>query len=112
MSATLQQNFKRELFGTDGIRGVAGEYPLDRATVYAIGRALGQRLRGASFVKVFASPSQRARRTAELAGSGNLAEIDPDLAEWDYGQYEGRRGDFNCPPMRKAPCGAFLRGGY
>jgi phosphoglucosamine mutase len=44
LSATLQQNFKRELFGTDGIRGVAGDYPLDRATVYAIGRALGQRL--------------------------------------------------------------------
>lgn len=54
-------------------------------------RALGQRLRGASFVKVFSSPSQRARRTAELAGFGGPAEIDPDLAEWDYGQYEGRR---------------------
>jgi phosphoglucosamine mutase len=34
----------RQLFGTDGIRGVAGEYPLDRATVYAIGRACGARL--------------------------------------------------------------------
>jgi probable phosphoglycerate mutase len=54
-------------------------------------RALGQRLRGASFVKAFTSPSQRARRTAELAGFGNLAEVDPDLAEWDYGEYEGRR---------------------
>ena len=53
--------------------------------------ALGQRLRGASFVKAFTSPSQRARRTAELAGFGSLAETDPDLAEWDYGQYEGRR---------------------
>jgi broad specificity phosphatase PhoE len=52
---------------------------------------LGQRLRGASFVKAFTSLSQRARRTAELAGFGGLAEIDPDLAEWDYGQYEGRR---------------------
>src|ERR1035441_376712 len=36
----------RQLFGTDGIRGVAGEYPLDRRTVYGIGRALGQRLAG------------------------------------------------------------------
>ena len=54
-------------------------------------RALGQRLCGASFVKAFTSPSQRASRTAELAGFGGLAEIDPDLAEWDYGQYEGRR---------------------
>jgi len=34
----------RQLFGTDGIRGVAGEYPLDERTVLAIGRALGQRL--------------------------------------------------------------------
>ena len=34
----------RQLFGTDGIRGVAGEYPLDQKTVVAIGRALGQRL--------------------------------------------------------------------
>jgi len=53
--------------------------------------ALGERLRGANFVKVLTSPSQRARRTAELAGFSNLAETDPDLAEWDYGQYEGRR---------------------
>ncbi len=35
---------KRELFGTDGIRGVAGEYPLDERTVFAVGRALGARL--------------------------------------------------------------------
>jgi phosphoglucosamine mutase len=34
----------RKLFGTDGIRGVAGEYPLDKKTVYAIGRALGDHL--------------------------------------------------------------------
>ena len=34
----------RQLFGTDGIRGVAGEYPLDQRTVFAIGRALGARL--------------------------------------------------------------------
>ncbi len=43
----------RQLFGTDGIRGVAGEYPLDRATVYAIGRACGARLvRGGADAKV------------------------------------------------------------
>lgn len=35
----------RKLFGTDGIRGVAGEYPLDRRTVLAIGRAIGARLK-------------------------------------------------------------------
>jgi broad specificity phosphatase PhoE len=53
--------------------------------------ALAEQLRGLSFVKVLTSPSQRAQRTAELAGFGRVAEVDPDLAEWDYGLYEGRR---------------------
>jgi broad specificity phosphatase PhoE len=53
--------------------------------------ALGQRLRGLSFAKVFSSPLQRATRTCELAGFGAVAEIDPELVEWDYGDYEGRR---------------------
>ncbi len=44
MSSAATQSPMRQLFGTDGIRGVAGEYPLDRRTVYAIGKALGQRL--------------------------------------------------------------------
>jgi broad specificity phosphatase PhoE len=54
-------------------------------------RALGQRLRGLEFAKVYTSPLQRAARTCELAGFGTSAEIDPDLVEWDYGQYEGCR---------------------
>ena len=54
-------------------------------------RALGERLRGLTFAKVLTSPLQRAARTCELAGFGAVAEIDPDLVEWDYGQYEGRR---------------------
>ena len=44
MSSAATPSHMRQLFGTDGIRGVAGEYPLDRRTVYAIGRAMGQRL--------------------------------------------------------------------
>lgn len=48
-------------------------------------------LQGLSFAKVFTSPLQRARRTGELAGFGESAKIDPDLLEWDYGAYEGRR---------------------
>jgi hypothetical protein len=54
-------------------------------------RRLGERLKGITFAKVFTSPSQRAARTSELAGFGTVAETDPDLAEWDYGQYEGLR---------------------
>jgi putative membrane protein len=54
-------------------------------------RALGERLRGLSFAKVLTSPSQRAVKTCELAGFAGAAEPDPDLAEWDYGRYEGRR---------------------
>jgi len=49
---------------------------------------LGERLKGLTFAKVFTSPLQRAARTCELAGFG-AAEIDPDLVEWNYGQYEG-----------------------
>jgi probable phosphoglycerate mutase len=52
---------------------------------------LKQRLQGLTFAKVFTSPLQRARRTCELAGFGAVAEIDRDLLEWNYGEYEGRR---------------------
>lgn len=52
-------------------------------------RRLAARLAGGAFAQVLASPSQRARRTCELAGYGARAAVDPDLAEWDYGAYEG-----------------------
>ena len=52
-------------------------------------RSLAGRLRGVKFAKVFTSPLQRARRTCELAGFGPVAKIDPDLVEWNYGEYEG-----------------------
>jgi phosphoglucosamine mutase len=45
LSTPAMKEHVRQLFGTDGIRGVAGEYPLDEATVYAIGRAMGTRLK-------------------------------------------------------------------
>jgi len=64
--------------------------PLTKHGEEVAGR-LRERLRGLTFAKVFASPLQRARRTCELASFGDVAEIDPDLVEWDYGQYEGRR---------------------
>ncbi len=54
-------------------------------------RALGERLKGLKFGKVFTSPMLRARRTCELAGFGSGVEVDRDLVEWDYGEYEGRR---------------------
>jgi broad specificity phosphatase PhoE len=54
-------------------------------------RALGERLAGLSFARVFTSPLQRAARTCELTGFGAVAEVERDLLEWNYGQYEGRR---------------------
>jgi len=52
-------------------------------------RRLGGMLKGLKFAKVITSPLQRAARTCELAGFGAVAEADPDLVEWNYGQYEG-----------------------
>ena len=57
------------------------------------GRRLAERLAPVlakqPFALVLVSPRQRARETCELAGLGAHAVIDPDLAEWDYGEYEG-----------------------
>jgi probable phosphoglycerate mutase len=52
---------------------------------------LGVRLHGLRFAKVFTSPLQRAATTCELAGFGPVAEPEPNLVEWNYGDYEGLR---------------------
>jgi probable phosphoglycerate mutase len=54
-------------------------------------RALAPRLSGLAFSLVLTSPLARARRTCVLTGLGASAEEDPDLTEWDYGDYEGER---------------------
>jgi len=51
---------------------------------------IAERLAGQTFDRVFTSPLQRAARTCALAGFGDRAVVDPDLVEWDYGDYEGR----------------------
>jgi broad specificity phosphatase PhoE len=51
---------------------------------------LRKRLEAIHPVQVLSSPLQRARRTCELAGWGEKMQIDPDLSEWDYGDYDGR----------------------
>lgn len=55
----------------------------------AAARTLRELLGGETFDLVLTSPLQRARHTAELAGYGDVAQIDDDLREWDYGDYEG-----------------------
>jgi broad specificity phosphatase PhoE len=57
-----------------------------RARAEAIGRYLTCR----PFAVVLTSPLQRARETCRLAGYGEVAQVAPDLREWDYGDYEGR----------------------
>jgi len=67
-------------------------------------RALSPWLSGIEFAHVFTSPLQRARRTCVLAGLGASAVVEADLAEWNYGEYEGKhsneirahRPDWNC----------------
>jgi probable phosphoglycerate mutase len=54
-------------------------------------RRLGERLADMRFAAVYTSPLRRAARTCELAGFGAAAATDPDLVEWNYGDYEGRR---------------------
>src|SRR5258706_10126778 len=51
---------------------------------------LGRRLEKLTFAGVLTSPLRRAVRTCELAGFGAAAVVEPDLAEWNYGAYEGR----------------------
>ena len=53
-------------------------------------RTLEPILRAIQFMRVLTSPARRAQETCALAGLGGSAEIEPDLAEWDYGAYEGR----------------------
>ena len=54
-------------------------------------RRLGERLAGSGpFGQVLTSPLKRAARSCELAGFGHVAEIDRDLVEWNYGEFEGR----------------------
>ena len=54
-------------------------------------RELGKRLLDIPFARVLTSPLRRALQTCELAGLDQVPEMEPDLAEWDYGDYEGRR---------------------
>lgn len=54
-------------------------------------RSVAPLLSSTHFSHVFSSPLQRARQTCDLAGLGDEVEILPDLAEWDYGAYEGLR---------------------
>jgi len=59
--------------------------PEGRAAAAALGGTLASR----RFALVLSSPLERARDTCGLCGFGDRARCDPDLAEWDYGDFEG-----------------------
>ena len=71
-------------------------------------RKLAGRLRAVRFSGVFTSPLQRTRRTCELAGLAEVAKIEPDLTEWDYGDYEGQ---FSLDTRKKRPDWNLFRDG-
>ena len=50
-------------------------------------------LKQITFSYVFTSPRVRARRTGELAGCGATAQVEPNLGEWNYGNYEGKTSE-------------------
>lgn len=54
-------------------------------------RALASRLHDMTFSRVLVSPRLRAQQTCKLAGLNAMSAIEADLAEWNYGDYEGRR---------------------
>lgn len=54
-------------------------------------RGLVMRLQPMGITRVLVSPRLRARQTCDLAGMGAASEIEPDLAEWDYGDFVARR---------------------
>ena len=56
-------------------------------------RTLGPILAAITFAAVFVSPLQRALETSALAGYEDVGVVDPDLVEWDYGQYDGKTSD-------------------
>lgn len=58
-------------------------------TEHGVDQARELRLRPADFDLVLSSPRRRARQTAEIAGFGDLVEVDENLVEWNYGDYEG-----------------------
>jgi broad specificity phosphatase PhoE len=57
-----------------------------RAGAAALRRSLAHR----QFALVLVSPLQRARETCRLAGYGDVGQVEPNLREWSYGDYEGR----------------------
>ena len=90
----IRQSYKSLLSVTARRRTTLG-YTMPREPMDAQGeanaRGLRDRLKGLEFAKVFTSPLQRARQTCALAGFGPVAEVERDLVEWDYGEYEGLR---------------------
>ena len=64
------------------------DLPLVRDGEVAAAR-IGGWLHGKQFALVFVSPLTRARETCRIAGYGDVAQVEPDLREWDYGRTEG-----------------------
>ena len=93
MTAPLQIYFIRHgetVWSLSGQHTGRTDLPLT-ANGEGMARHLAMTLSGIAFSLVLTSPRLRARATCELAGLGGSAQTEPNLAEWDYGDYEGLR---------------------
>src|SRR4029077_18760193 len=70
---TNQHSMAKQLFGTDGVRGIPGQYPLDDATLDRIGYALGMHLQSGD--------SSRARKRPRVLIGRDTRESGPHIAE-------------------------------
>ena len=107
LGVSLARRFKIGRLHIHGVNLLGAQRTMSEQALRQVGE-VSVGVSGRRHALVLVSPLRRARETVELAGLGGRAEVDPDLAEWDYGDYEG----LTTPQIReKAPGWLIFRDG-